>query len=76
MGVLSTLSLMTKLVRGEFSPDDGDLVQLKNQNRLRLVASAPMPMQLDGESYAPINQVEISSVESALPVLRAGAAAV
>jgi len=76
VGVLSTLSLMTKLVRGEFSSNDGDLVQLKNQNRLSLVASSPMPMQLDGESYAPISQVEISSVESALPVLRAGAAAV
>ncbi|MBM3723045.1 MAG: hypothetical protein FJW50_01740 [Actinobacteria bacterium] len=74
--MLSTLSLMTKLVRGEFSSNDGDLVQLKNQNRLSLVASSPMPMQLDGESYAPISQVEISSVESALPVLRAGAAAV
>ena len=75
MGVFSTLSLLTKLVRGEFSPDDGDLVQLKNQNRLGLVANSPMPMQLDGESYSPIEQVEISSVASALPTLRAGAGA-
>jgi diacylglycerol kinase family enzyme len=30
-----------------------------------------MPMQLDGESYSQVEQVEITCVREALPVLRA-----
>lgn len=69
MGAFATLGLMANLVRGEFSSSESDLVQLKDQNSLNLVASAPMPMQLDGESFSSVEQVEISSVSAALPVL-------
>jgi diacylglycerol kinase family enzyme len=71
MGLVSTLGLMANLVRGEFVTGENDPVQLKDQDWLRLTTSAPMPMQLDGESYSQVEQVEITCVREALPVLRA-----